>query len=94
MEIFSMRFKGLPLLLAPVTPAFVPCVVCELAEGTEPEADVLGSLDLPEVGEDDAQRPGTLFCVPWPSESTRLGKTRSEAEPHRKPWLSVKSHCN
>ena len=54
---FSMGFKGPPFLLALKNPPGpVQRVLMETAEGTEPESDVLESLDFPELDGDSARR--------------------------------------
>ena len=58
-------FKGPPFLLALKNPPGpVQCVLMKPAEGTEPESDVLESLDFPELDGDNTRRTAAAAVSP------------------------------
>ena len=60
-----MGFKGSPFLLALKNPPGpVQCVLMKPAEGTEPESDVLESLDFPELDGDNTRRTAAAAVSP------------------------------
>lgn len=60
-----MGFKGPTFLLALKNPPGpVRCVLMKPAEGTEPESDVLESLDFPELDGDNTRRTAATAVSP------------------------------
>ena len=86
-----MALEGPPLLLALKNPPGpVQCVLIESAEGTEPDPDVLESLDFLGLMGTTPRGQWPLLCPLGPpgeadSQSACLEGMRGEGESHRKP---------